>query len=98
MDIDSHSFRDFIDIKDKSGAYLGDLFYDKVKSAISKDRDLASLFTSVDNDPMNPGTSQIFMCSIDSEKFPIFLQEYLRWCEGREEYEKCSEIMGLNIL
>ena len=98
MDIDSHTFRDFIYIKDKSGAYLGDLFYDKVKAAISRDRDLASLFTSVDNDPRNPGTSQIFMCSIESEKFPIFLQEYLKWCEVREEYERCSEIMNLNIL
>lgn len=98
MDIDTHTFKDFIHIKDKSGEYLGDLFYEKVKSAISKDRDLASLFTSVDNDPNNPGTSQIFMCSVESEKFPMFLQEYLKWCESREEYEKCTDIMSLNIL
>ncbi len=98
MNIDSHTFRDFIDIKDKSGVYLGDLFYERIKSAIAKNRDLASLFTSVDNDPNNPGTSQIFMCSIESENFPTFLKEYLIWCESREEYEKCSEIMSLNIL
>ena len=98
MNIDSHTFRDFIDIRDKSGMYLGDLFYDRIKLAIEKDKDIASLFTAVDNDPRNPGTSQIFMCSIDSDKFPIFLREYLSWCEDREEYEKCSEIMNLNIL
>lgn len=98
MEIDSSTFRDFIDIKDKSGMYLGDLFYKEVKSAIMKDMDLASLFTSVDNDPNNSGTSQIFMCSIYSEKFPIFLQEYLKWCEDREEYEKCLDIMNLDIL
>jgi hypothetical protein len=98
MDIDSHTFRDFIDIKDKSGMYLGDLFYERIKLAIERDKDLASLFTSVDNDPRNPGASQIFMCSIDSDKFPIFLKEYLSWCEHKEEYEKCSEIMNLNII
>lgn len=98
MDIDSHTFRDFIDIKDKSGMYLGDLFYEKVKSSISKKRSMASLFTSVDNDPNNPGTSQIFMCSIEREKFPIFLREYLSWCENMEAYEKCLDIMSLNVL
>lgn len=98
MHIDSSTFRDFIDIEDKSGMYLGDLFYEKIKSAIIEDLDLASLFTSVDNDPNNPGTSQIFMCTIYSEKFPMFLKEYLKWCESREEYEKCSDIINLNVL
>jgi hypothetical protein len=98
MEINSSTFSDFIDIKDKSGMYLGDLFYEKVKSAIMKDRDMASLFTSADNDPNNPGTYQIFMCSIYSEEFPIFLREYLSWCETREEYERCSDIINLDIL
>ena len=98
MSIDSLDFKDFISIKDTSGVYLGDLFYDKVKSAIIKDKDLASLFTSVGNDPDDPDTTQIFMCSIYSEKFHIFLREYLKWCEAREEYEKCTDIMELNIL
>jgi hypothetical protein len=98
MDIDSHTFRDFIYIKDKSGVYLGDLFYERIKLALAKNKKLASLFTSVDNDPNNPGTSQIFMCTIESENFPTFLREYLSWCESKEDYEKCSEIMSLNIL
>ena len=98
MDIDSHTFRDFIDIRDKSGVYLGDLFYDKIKLAIKRKKDLASLFTSVDNDPNNPGTSQIFMCSIVREDFHLFLNEYLKWCEYMEKYEICSEIIDLNIL
>ena len=98
MDTDSHVFRDFIGIKDKSGMYLGDLFYERVKNAIAKKKKLASLFTSVDDDINNPGTSQVFMCSVESEKFPIFLQEYLNWCESMEKYEECLDIMNLNIL
>jgi hypothetical protein len=98
MDMNSHTFRDFIDIKDKGGIYLGDLFYERIKIALIKKKNIASLFTSVDNDPNNPETSQIFMCSVGSEDFPIFLQEYLSWCETREEYEKCLDIMNLNIL
>jgi hypothetical protein len=35
------------------------------------------------------------MATVNKEAFPIFLDEYIRWSEESEEYERCQEVMDL---
>jgi len=88
MEIDIDSFSEFFEIKDPQGNYLGDLFYFRVKEAIEKNKSKASIYSKFEG-------KGIFVCSLDKDRFDIFLRAYLRRCEDREEYEMCSEICNL---
>lgn len=88
MEIDVDSFSDFLSIKNPQGLYLGDLLYLRIKDSIDKKKKKASVY-SKSND------GNIFVCSLDSDHFHIFLQAYLKMCENREEYEICSDVLNL---
>jgi len=87
--MEEQSFRDLIDIKDTNNVTLLDVLYPKIKKAIIKGTDKVSVFVNLINPP------RLFMATVNKEAFPIFLDEYIRWSEESEEYERCQEVMDL---
>jgi hypothetical protein len=87
--MEEQSFRDLIDIKDNNNVPLLDVLYPKIKKAIVTGSDTVSLLVTL------KGPSRLFMATVKKDAFPIFLDEYIRWSEESEEYERCQEIMDL---
>jgi hypothetical protein len=94
--MESGSFKEFMDMQDKEGPFLGDLIYPKVKEAILENYDTAFLFTLIPTDNEDYPDGIVF--SLDREQFHIFLDNYLKMCEEKELYERCIEILDLQEL
>ena len=94
--MESGSFKEFMDMQDKEGPFLGDLIYPKVKEAILENYDTAFLFTLIPTDNEDYPDGIVF--SLGREQFHIFLDNYLKMCEENELYERCTEILDLQEL
>ena len=86
--MESGSFREFMDMQDNEGPFLGDLIYPKVKEAILENYEEANLFTLIPTDNEEYPDGIVF--SLDRNQFHIFLERYLVMCEENELYERCS--------
>jgi hypothetical protein len=94
--MESGSFKEFMDMKDNEGPFLGDLIYPKVKEAILENYEEASLFTLIPTDNKEYPDGIVF--TLDRDQFSIFLENYLKLCEEEEQYERCLEILDLQEL
>lgn len=94
--MESGTFREFMDMQDDQGPFLGDLIYPKVKEAILENLEAANLFTLIPTDNEEYPDGIIF--TLDRNQFPIFLEHYLKLCEENELYERCLEILDLREL
>lgn len=87
--MESKEFRDLISIKSNENVPMFDVAYEKVKDAIITDQKDVSFFLQINSPP------SVFMATIDSKAFELFLSEYLLWSEEVEEYERCRDIIDL---
>ena len=94
--MESGSFKEFMDMQDNEGPFLGDLIYPKVKEAILENLEEANLFTLIPTDNEEYPDGIVF--SLDRNQFSIFLEHYLKMCEENELYERCLEILDLQEL
>jgi hypothetical protein len=93
--MESWFFKDIIDSKSESKSILGDAIYEKVKEAILDNYDRIEIFTLLSG---HESTISGIVFSLDNNQFYLFLENYLKVCEDREEYEKCREILDLTEL
>ena len=93
--MESWFFKDIIDSKSESKSILGDAIYEKVKEAILDNYDRIEIFTLLSS---HESTISGIVFSLDNNQFYLFLENYLKVCEDREEYEKCREILDLTEL
>ena len=72
---------------------LGDFLYARIKEAILKGEEKATLFIAT---PILTDTSaEGIVFTVDKNQFPIFLDKYLKMCESEELFELCTEILDL---
>jgi hypothetical protein len=95
--MESWFFKDIIGSKSESKSILGDAIYEKVKEAILDNYDRIEIFTLLSKSSHESTISGITF-SLDNKQFHLFLENYLKVCENREEYEKCREILDLTEL
>ena len=86
------SLEALLNLTKKDRSSFGRLMYDKVKDSVEYGLDHAVILEfkeqSNESDEMVEVTSFI----LDREQFFPFLENYLIFCEGEEEYEMCMEI------
>ena len=87
--MEEQSFRDLIDIRDNNNVTLLDVLYPKIKKAIVAGTENVSLFVNLQDPP------RLFKATVNREAFIVFLEEYIKWSEESEEYERCLEVMDL---
>jgi hypothetical protein len=95
--MESWFFNDLIDPKSDRKSILGDAIYDRVKEAIMENQDRIEIFTLLSRSEDDSAVSGIKF-SLDNKQFNLFLENYLKVCEEREEYERCREILDLTEL
>lgn len=95
--MESWFLNDLIGPESEIKPVLGDAIYKKVKEAILENYERIEIFTLLSRSEEASAVSGVIF-SLDREQFPIFLESYLKVCEGREEYEKCREILDLSEL
>lgn len=80
------------EISDEEQGELWEAIYSKISMAIINDHNFAILFNIVPPDT-NPdeGSSAI----IEKNQFEVLLTNYLKWCESKEMFERCSEVKKL---
>lgn len=87
--MEEQSFRDLVDIRDNNNVTLIDVLYPKVKKAIVTGSKKVSVLVNLKDPP------RLYMATVNEEAFSVFLDEYMRWSEESEEYERCQEIANL---
>jgi hypothetical protein len=76
--------------KDKSGFWK--LMYDKVKDSVEYGLDYAVILEFKDQSQESDEMVEVTSFILDKDQFFPFLENYLIFCEGEEEYEMCMEI------
>jgi hypothetical protein len=94
--MESGSFKEFMDMKNNDGPFMGDLIYPKIKEAILENYQEAFLFTLIPTQNKKYPDGIVF--TLDRCQFLIFLEKYLKLCEEEEQYERCLEILDLQEL
>lgn len=90
-------FDDIIDPKSDKKSIIGDAIYDRVREAIMHNLDGVEIFTPIFSSDSYPAISGIKF-SLNSSQFNLFLTNYIKVCEEREDYERCMEILDLTEL
>jgi hypothetical protein len=88
-----YDINDFMSSIDKDRKFLEDIVFNKIKKSISEGTDKICLFNIMSSE------EELISFFLDRHEYDFFLSSYLKLCEEREEYETCSEIIGIrNIL
>lgn len=87
-----YDINDFMSSINKDRKVLEDLVFQKIKKSLDENTQNVCLFT------ISSGGSDITSFYLDRKEYDYFLESYLNICEGREEYEICSEIIKMRNL
>ena len=86
---DYYDMNDFMSSINDDRRILEDIVFEKIKKSIKENSEKVCLFNIVSDD------SEVTSFFLDREEYIFFLNSYLKNCESREEYEKCSEIIEI---
>jgi len=74
-----------------------ELIYDKISRGVKEELSYVILFGfgELIGKPELDDEDEGYSLVIDEEQYPIFLNNYLIWCEDLEMYERCIEVKHL---
>ena len=74
-----------------------ELIYEKISGGIKKGHSYIILFGfgELIGKPELDDSEEGYSLIIEDDQYPIFLKNYLIWCEDLERYEKCIEVKEL---
>ena len=87
-----YDINDFMSSINKDRRILEDIVFIKIKKSLIENTQNVCLFS------IHSGGEEVTSFYLDRKEYDYFLESYLKICEGREEYEVCSEIIEMRNL
>jgi hypothetical protein len=82
------------ELSDKEQGELWEMIYEKISLAVLNNHNFAIMFNIV---PKSENPDEGSSAIIEKSQFEILLSNYMKWCESKEMFERCSEVQKLLI-